>query len=53
MIRGTGYLNSVALHDDGRITLTRAMPREGIFLHIEFTTAEIEALKQVLASRDA
>lgn len=53
MIYETGFLNSVNLHPDGRITMHRAMPREGIFLHIEFTPKELEAIDKALRQRAA
>lgn len=50
MIIETGFLSSVIKHDDGRIALIRAIPREGMFLHIELSEAEQEALRRVLDS---
>jgi hypothetical protein len=51
MIVETAYLCSVIQHEDGRVTMQRAMPREGIFLHIQFTERELEALRRVLDSQ--
>jgi len=51
MIYETGFLSSVSLHPDGRITMIRADRRAGMFLHIELTEAEIKALGKVLAQR--
>lgn len=51
MIVETAWLSHVALHDDDRISMTKSMPREGVFLHIDFTEKELEALQKVLATR--
>lgn len=49
MIIETGFLNHVARHPDGRISLVRSEPRTGIFLYLDLTPAEQDALRQVLA----
>ena len=51
MIVETGFLSHVALHPDGRISLIRAEPRGGMYLYIDLSEAEIEALRKVVAAR--
>lgn len=48
MIYATGFLDTITVHDDGRVSMQRADLKTGTFLHIQFTEKELAALKDAL-----